>query len=1492
MKKNLLIHYCCPVLLILMATFTARATVTVNSTNFPDDNFRREVAAAAGVSENGGTFAEASLTTLDVSGKSITNLTGLGLLTGLTYLDISNNTTLVTGADITTLRSLTTVKASNCNLVSLQGTTGTSSVTNVTGPGLIINFNNASITYLDISYNANFYSSANLKNLTNLVTLDMNHCTNFDFWGTPGTYLENLEYVDVSYCTNMDRIYLPAATRLEVLKAAGLPKLKGFISRTNYSSSDQAQYYIALKNGLTTLKWLDVSDCSQLTNIYLRNCTGLKHVNASGTKIVGFSSSASISDGIPTSGYIQLPTGLTTLEYLNLANCTTMNSFRAIKDTYNISCLDTLILTNDTHLGWSNHGIEAQTGMTYLDVTNCDISTAGPDYIPNFDNLKSLETLLYGENPNVGYLRLTGNSNLKVLDLHGDTGLTMLALDNCGLPRTNLSIDDTNCPALTGLKLNNNGYASVSQAMGNATTWGLDNIKFLYLENNSGFTGGPLTLAAEDCYGLTGLDLGRNGFTSFTAPELPNTLTALMLGDNTSMTRLEMHNNPGITKMAADTVMYDGSGLYLLGNTALKYMDISGTADQPNHFQHIGNNFSFAGLSIDTIKASHNKFYTFRNLTTVPGDIYETCHRTTYVYGVSETLPNTRYYYSAFWPTMEACPDSASVEQLTGLKYLDLSYCQLKDSVYLHKNTDLRYLDVSHNRTIKRYTSSQDKGADYRASIPANNTFNRNYPDYKKYLWLVDTRTRYPYRQEAYDQEYYTLDYNDTIGLYILDLMDNVNLEYLDVSYTGIEQTALTHCHVSNARFMWIQDLHKLKYLCANYNGMRSMGIGTLNGKHYQEALKSLERLSVIGMRGADITTMQGSMNFHNNGRNPHLHYVNVSYSDYDSIGVKNPAIDTLIVRGNPIHHLNVQEVDNITYIDARECAFKERGYDPETNITVAIPDTITQRFKWTNYNTNQTYDSIQTITMNGARSNGMYSGELRTPWSGLRTIEAHDRQKLTTLLVNNSNALRDVYCYFDPVLPKITGFDDLAYPKDSVDQALGYGADTDSLKVVWVNDDASLIELDLHKNVNLQYLHAYNDKALGTALGDDGMLLNENTILKTAWVSNSLLKKFVNNATTNLDTLMIWDNPKLKVLDVAPNTKLRYLDLRNCQVRYLNVSNCDSLEYFDCSNDSIKGKYFVEDWFGYDLPKAVPVPYHLNHDPDGKNSIADLMFKSKKLRTVKADNNDLFSLKGLNDNDSLRVLTYSHNHINAIDLSGCDSIKTYNFDHNGRGAFPAEYAKWLVKNDDNSVDTCHMYYLQLDRYAGDELDSLHYDSYLGFKWGFDSLENEGAQARERKFDADGFKPKMVACFDVNAKGPYHGNRGESQSPRGQVIINTDSILNPDLIYGDVVVLDITDNPYNPGYHYIEYEYYDGRRGPDTRDPEGPSKSRYYMVWYSPGEATEVEETLADDLSEATVASERYFDINGRELNEPANGVTIIVKQMSDGSTQTVKVMK
>lgn len=1442
MMKRLLFRTCFAVLLALFTSIGAQASVALNSTYFPDENFRNALAPYA----INGVIDETQLTELDVSGRSITDLTGVEKLTALTKLVAANNS--IQFVKLTNNPHLQWLDLSGN--IALRGFRDPSSYPPSASNHYIALTVNMPLQHLDLSNCSIGYFQllSTYWHVTSLTWLSLANDSQMDGWSSGITAQTGLVYCDL----------------------------------TNTGQNSSSVGFTSAHNSLETLILKDNAINAPVT--CLQYMPALKYLDLSNT---GQSQSSSL--------------GLTSIH----------------------TNLETLILNRNSSFGWSS-SLQYLSALKYLDISNCDVYFRGDghllDYLtssnnPNLETLiannsqmgsltegltgfSNLKTVDISGNPNVTQFWVNGSPLLETLDLHGNTGLKILSLENGGYPRTNLTIDDSNCNALTGLKLNNNGYGSVATAMSNATTWGLDNIQFLYLESNSGFTGGPLTMGANDCGNLHGLDLGNNGFTSFSAPSLPSTLTALMLGNNPSMTRLEMHNNPGIKTMTANPTMTEGSGLYLLGNTALHYMDISGTADQPNYFQRIGNNSSLNGVPIDTIKASYNKFYTFRNQTEVPGGNYERWNKNSGVYDFSSTVPSLQYYYYAYWPTSPAQPDSASLEHLTGLKYLDLSHCNLKDSVYLHKNTELRYLDVSHNRTITRYTSSQDKGAGLRAHINSGHT-STSYPDYKKYLWLIDTTPKYPGRQESYDQEYYTMDYNDTTGLYILDLLDNNKLEYLDISYTGIEQTALTHCHVSNARFIWIQDLPELKYFYADYNGMRSMGIGSQNGKKKTDGqiltpgLRSLERLSAIGMRGADVTTMQGSINFAIDTRCKKLHYINLSYSDFDSIGFYASKIDTIIITGNPLHYINVQTVDSIKYIDARACAFKQRGYDPETGNTVAIPASVRQRYQYTNYDTGVTETLERTITMNGARVGGVYSGTLTTPWSGLRGVRAYNREKLATVLLDNCNGLREVYCHHDPKLPKINGFDNLAYNL-ALDSQFGYPTvDADSLNLVWVNDNKIFNELNLTKNDNLQYLHAYNDKALGDALGSNGMDLKENVNLVTAWVSNSNLQKFTNfdaNQRANqvhLDTLKIWQNPVLNHLDMDKYTNLRYLDLRNCMVRNLDVSGNSQLTYFDCSNmDSINAGWTAFDNYGFTMPRQVPTTM----SEPGKNSIADLLFSSNALKVVHADNNDLYSLKGLANNPNLNTLTYSFNHISAIDLSGCPNISTYNCTHNVRGLIPGELSVWYTT--ENNVSTKHeMYYFQLKENAGDALQS-GYNTFLGSKEAQDSIETPSSTPPYmRKLSDDGFDPMMVDRFTVNSSGPYVGTRvREGSSPSGapsRVTVDPSEDLELDLstIYGTIAVIKYMD----PVRNYVEYLYKDGR--PSTAK-DGGGRSAFGLAWGSPGEPTDVYETMSDGLGEATVVSERYYDAAGIEHSEPINGMNIVVRQMSDGSTQTIKVLK
>lgn len=199
------------------------------------------------------------------------------------------------------------------------------------------------------------------------------------------------------------------------------------------------------------------------------------------------------------------------------------------------------------------------------------------------------------------------------------------------------------------------------------------------------------------------------------------------------------------------------------------------------------------------------------------------------------------------------------------------------------------------------------------------------------------------------------------------------------------------------------------------------------------------------------------------------------------------------------------------------------------------------------------------------------------------------------------------------------------------------------------------------------------------------------------------------------------------------------------------------------------------------------------------------------------------------------------------------------------------------------------MYYLQLEEDAGDALLST-YDTYLGHKCGHDSIEAASSSNRYmRQLEADGFDPTKVIAFTVNSSGPYVGTRGREpgNAPRrATVVYGPETVPDPSTIYGTVAIIKWID----PVRNYVEYLYDDGRPASSTQRDGGGSA--FGLAWGPPGGATYVDEYMSDGMGALEVVSERYYDANGIEHSEPVDGLNIIVRQMSDGSTQTTKVIK
>ena len=251
MKRLLFLKTCFALLLAIFFTGQARANVTLNSTNFPDVNFRAALTEATGVSE-GGSINETTLTILDVSNKGITNIKGIELLTALTKFVASNND--IKFANITNNPHLEWLDLSgNASLRGFNSTSGSGS----TSTNWITLTNNMPLKHLDLS-NCNigyFQALQTGYHVTSLTWLSLANNTALGGWSSGITAQTGLVYCDLTNTgqTSSSVGFTSAHTSLETLILA---------NNSSFGWSATFQY-------LKALKYLDISHC----DIYFRKGT-------------------------------------------------------------------------------------------------------------------------------------------------------------------------------------------------------------------------------------------------------------------------------------------------------------------------------------------------------------------------------------------------------------------------------------------------------------------------------------------------------------------------------------------------------------------------------------------------------------------------------------------------------------------------------------------------------------------------------------------------------------------------------------------------------------------------------------------------------------------------------------------------------------------------------------------------------------------------------------------------------------------------------------------------------------------------------------------------------------------------------------------------------------------------------------------------------------------------------------------------------------------
>ncbi|MBR5101991.1 MAG: hypothetical protein IK092_02600, partial [Muribaculaceae bacterium] len=1063
----------------------------------------------------------------------------------------------------------------------------------------------------------------------------------------------------------------------------------------------------------------DIRNASSYNNLDVSHCTALKTINASGNA----------GNGMTYFQASDLPSGV---EEIDLSGC------------------PKLVMTTQ----YTQLTSKVANSLKTLDVSNCDIVNTPA----SFSGLTALETLRIGTNPKIASLDVSNVNNLETLDITNNTGMTSLTAKNCKLSSLSLSgctslthVDvsnnqfsdmsfvsgsnvswldisqnnitgipannDNNCPLQT-LKMNNSGVTSIA----NASTY--PNLQYLYVQNNN--FGADYTLNGNSQ--LAGLAISNaaanTALTSFTATN--NTLLeALDLSGNNSLETLNLHGNSALTKTTATVNDIEGGGgLYIKGLANLQTLDISNSS-----FNLIGQNNSLLGTGIKTLKASHNNFKTFTNSNyDVGGPSGTTNHR------AASDVAN-----------------KPSLEDLTALEYLDLSYNAICDSVHLYHNTILKHLDVSHNQILGPLPTTQaETDAMIQKKVMCAVKYSAHHMGQDKTRGIsqaYSTAMRDHRRTEDIDGTYRYYDFRpcdlrDTIGIFHLDLQFNTNLEYLDFSSTNIHNTAAGRIYMcpgwertastgddptsnwndfvtsgtayteygsTKHHFVWFQNCQKLKVIKADNNNMQSLGISYF---------PDLDSISCAGM--------YGDCNFMNDGRGPgngNKGFPNGMYVyDHSETVLENGVytettyyrgVDGTVAKANEIPVSN-RYPSKITYANFSNGDFYYiNPYYATAIVSLDISNNPLQGS--TSAYTNKPLDISHCSNIENLNARGCTT---------INQINAYGLNELETIDVTGSTGLKILRAYDCPKL----------YHQDQAEFITG---------------------------------------------------LNTCPDLEEIWISNDNIKSLNLDNNTKLKTVKVYDNDQLPALDVTMLSDLENLDAARCKLSELDLSLNTKLRTLDVSNT------------------AKPTSLGEN----GTNKLSDIVISSPDIESINAAYNNLYCISGLANRTALAALDISHNHINGIDLSGCTNLATINDIDNGR-KIVAEY-NVVSKKVGNTVTNYDVYFFQTDATAAENEGQ----TYLSDRTSTDVLK--GTQRGDLAIDGfDITKVNGWTSGGTTYTGSKGSAGAPRRSNTPFDPSDADDILDPTKVAGTLVLLD-ADQPtaeysYNNGLttstYYLEWE--------------------------------------------------------------------------------------
>ncbi|MBR3101848.1 MAG: leucine-rich repeat domain-containing protein [Muribaculaceae bacterium] len=469
-------HRSLTLLALFVGFVSAQAGVYINSTNFPDTNFRNLLMSSYDPNHDGylSDSELATITKLYAYNQKIQSLTGIGVFYALQELYVYGNPNL-TQLSLSSNKALMRLDCYNCSLTELNVSGWTSMkdlncsnnqlITLGTLPSSLENLNcyNNRLTGFSFSINvpANMQTIAcganNFRKLTlikgsSLKTLNVMNCTSLDELICSDNQLTSLS---VSGCTSLQTLKCSnnQLTSLSQLPSSLTTLICSINQLTTLSLPTTLEYLECNRNNLSTL---NLQGLASLESLYCRENHLLSTLNVQGCSSLSF-----------------LDCNNCKLTELNLSSISSLQNIRAYSNnltSFNAlgnTGLEILRLQNNPQLSRGN--IKFETGS----LQELNLSGTQGNY---YDLIRDM--------PNLQKLTLDSLSNINTMDIHDNPNLTTLSMKNCPTLRSLYC----NGNALTSLNVSGNNalqnFSCSSNQLSSVNLSGLSNLLYVDIFNN------------------------------------------------------------------------------------------------------------------------------------------------------------------------------------------------------------------------------------------------------------------------------------------------------------------------------------------------------------------------------------------------------------------------------------------------------------------------------------------------------------------------------------------------------------------------------------------------------------------------------------------------------------------------------------------------------------------------------------------------------------------------------------------------------------------------------------------------------------------------------------------------------------------------------------------------------------------------------------------------------------------------------------------------